>query len=275
MAGLVLTLLYVALLILRLEDLAPGLDAYSPMLVLGVFATVASLPNIQQARPFERRESKLLLLFFAVMIVSDLLGFWFGGAWLAVKSFVPCLFVYFLVVSNVTTPARMRALLMVCVGAGLIASVEAIAAYHTGYRADDLLFIQNLYGPQGFTGETINRIRFLGWLADPNDFGQFLLTCIPLTAMLALPKRRILNLLLLIPAAVFAYGVFLTRSRGALLGIGIVVLFAFRKRMGRIGSALIAVLGLAGLAAIGFTGGRGIRIGDGSDRLELWSDGIL
>jgi putative inorganic carbon (HCO3(-)) transporter len=274
MAGLVLTLLYVALLILRLEDLAPGLDAYSPMLVLGIFASVASLPNIQQARPFEWRESKLLLLFFAVMIVSDLMGLWLGGAWLALKLFSPCLFVYFLIVSNVTTPARMRALLLVCVGAGLIAAVEAIAAYHFGFRSDELLFVQNLYGQQGFAGDTVNRIQFLGWLNDPNDFGQFQLICIPLTAMLAVAGRRLANLLLLLPASVFAYGVFLTRSRGALIGIAIVVLFAFRKRIGRIGSAAAAVLGVVGLFAVGFTGGRGLTIGDGSDRLELWSDGF-
>ena len=87
MAGFVLTLLYLVLLFVRLEDLLPALAPYSPMLVLGGLSVIASVPSVQEAQPFKRREFQLLLLFVCVMLLSDFLGLWFGGGLEALRRF--------------------------------------------------------------------------------------------------------------------------------------------------------------------------------------------
>jgi putative inorganic carbon (HCO3(-)) transporter len=273
--GFLLTLIYIALMFLRVEDLFPALAPYSPMLALGSIAVVCSLPNVSATRPFARRETHVLLMFFCWMMLSDLLRGWPGGAILAAKLFVPCVFAFFLIATNVTSRAHLRVLLWVVLGCSMVLVGQSLAAYYTGYRADELILVDNIYGPQGFTGETVLRIQGTGWLGDPNDFAQFLLTAIPLAAMLLLKGRWIRNFFFAaVPAAILTYGVILTRSRGALVGIALVVLFALRNKVGRVGSAVISVLVVVGLLAAGVSGGRSVGFSAGSDRLDIWSDGF-
>src|SRR5437879_13606190 len=98
-----LTLIYVALIFLRVEDLFPVISPYSPMLVLGLIASAASSLNVIQTKPFLRRETQLLLGLLAYAIFSDAIGGWFGGSIDALRRFSPCIFAFFLIVTNVKT----------------------------------------------------------------------------------------------------------------------------------------------------------------------------
>jgi hypothetical protein len=69
-------------------------------------------------------------------------------------------------------------------------------------------------------------------------------------------------------------GIYLTHSRGALLGLAAILVFAFRKRIGLIPSAIGGVLMLGGMIAAGATGGRDVSAAAGEDRMEAWSVGL-
>jgi len=121
--------------------------------------------------------------------------------------------------------------------------------------------------------ETLTRIKAVGFLDDPNDLAQFLLAVMPLLWMWR--KNLIWNIFsVYLPSAYLMYGIYLARSRGAVASLAVVALLAIRRRLGNAGSAVVTSLLFFGLLSIGFTGGRGISVGSGSDRLQLWSDGL-
>jgi O-antigen ligase len=110
---------------------------------------------------------------------------------------------------------------------------------------------------------------------DPNDFAQFLVLLLPLLWLWWKKQGFFWNTLTIgLPSAYLIYGIYLTRSRGAAVGMCIVALLAFRRRLGTIASTILAGGMGFGFIALGFTGGRGISIGSGTDRLALWSDGL-
>ena len=78
----------------------------------------------------------------------------------------------------------------------------------------------------------------------------------------------------LAPAAVLLWAIYLTHSRGALIGLAVLVLMAGYKRFGKVPSlVLAAMLGVA-MMALDFTGGRAIDASAGVDRLSLWASGL-
>ena len=110
---------------------------------------------------------------------------------------------------------------------------------------------------------------------DPNDFAQILIVALPLLFIAWEPRRTVRNcLLVLVPAAALIWAIFLTHSRGALVGLAVVALFAVRGKLGTTGAAIVTGLLVLGLLAVDFTGGRQISAGEGADRLEAWATGL-
>lgn len=115
------------------------------------------------------------------------------------------------------------------------------------------------------------RIMGLGFINDPNDFGQLMVSLLPLLWLRWKPNAAIRNFLLtILPAAMLVWGIYLTRSRGTTVALIVVLFFAFKDRLGVVLSSVIGAVSLVALLALGLTGGRGIAEDDGS-RVGLWS----
>jgi putative inorganic carbon (hco3(-)) transporter len=120
------------------------------------------------------------------------------------------------------------------------------------------------------------RIRGLGFLNDPNDFAQFLLVVLPFVWLAWRNKSLIRNLVVVVaPTVAILWALVLTQSLGV-MGFGVLLLFALRRRLGLIGSLTGAVLVLAGIIAAG-----GLRRGDisvredsAAGRVEAWGNGV-
>jgi hypothetical protein len=80
--------------------------------------------------------------------------------------------------------------------------------------------------------------------------------------------------LVYVPLGLMLWAIFLTHSRGALMGLAVLVLLAIRKRIPTSASLVLVTLFVIGMLALNFSGGRGISIEDGGDRLEAWSNGM-
>ena len=94
---------------------------------------------------------------------------------------------------------------------------------------------------------------------------------------LAWERRRTARntLLVVLPAALLIYGVYLTRSRGGLLGVLAVALAAMIGRMGRTRAIVLTALLAVMLIGLNFTGGRGMTNDDSAQgRVDAWSEGL-
>lgn len=132
-----------------------------------------------------------------------------------------------------------------------------------------------LMAQQNETGEYLYRLRGLGLINDPNDFGQLLVCLIPLLFIFWHTKKILWNFgFVLLPVCVLLFGVYLTHSRGALLALSAVAVMAVRRRIGTLPALLIAGGVFAAAMALNFTGGRDISVNAGSDRTALWSSGL-
>jgi O-antigen ligase len=124
-------------------------------------------------------------------------------------------------------------------------------------------------------GESFYRLRGLGLINDPNDFGQLLVCAIPMMFIFWRPKRVLKNLVFVIlPVCVLLFGAYLTHSRGTLLALMAIAVVAARRRTGTLPALLIAGVLFVSAMALHFTGGRDISAQSGSDRTALWSSGL-
>ena len=124
-------------------------------------------------------------------------------------------------------------------------------------------------------GQLFYRLRGLGLINDPNDFGQLLVCVIPLLFFFWRPKKLFLNIaFVILPVCVLLFGVFLTHSRGALLALMAMAIVAARRRIGTVPALVLAGVLFAGAMALHFTGGRQISAESGSDRTALWGEGL-
>lgn len=128
------------------------------------------------------------------------------------------------------------------------------------------------------SGRYLWRIRSAGFLADPNDFSQTIVCFMPVLFAFYQTRRHIRNLLLLgPPSVILLYAIYLTHSRGSLLGLSALFFFHFKERLGALKTGLLlAAMAMAALA-FNFTGGRDYSANDESagGRIDAWSEGLV
>lgn len=267
--GFVLTLIYVVLTIIGPEQFGPAWASYHAFAYLAIITTLVSLPNILTYLR-SSIQTFLLLGFIVAIALSEVANGWLGGvieSWLV---FLPGAVVFFFTVANVYTIHRLKVLTLAAVAACLVVVVEALCGYYWGYRGDIFILKEYLYSADEVVGQII-RIRGVGFLNDPNDFAQILLVALPLIFIAWRRGRVVANsVIVLVPAALLLWAIYLTHSRGGLIALAVLVLMAFRKRP----STAIASVLILGIMALDFTGGRGISAAEGAGRLEAWAAGL-
>jgi O-antigen ligase len=122
-------------------------------------------------------------------------------------------------------------------------------------------------------------VRSVGFLRDPNDFAQTLVMMVPWLLMQVSATASRWRVLMSIGPFIglFGYVLYLTHSRGGLVGLGAMGLFALRKRIGNVKTGLLAALALAAYQLKGSMGGRAMSTKEQSanERIEAWSEGLI
>jgi hypothetical protein len=276
-----LYLLYLIASYLRPAELRPELADLRLMLWLGWGAFAAALIKV----PFGNRvnwrmpQIWLMLGLIACIMISQITNGWTGGAIAAFVSFGPSFLMFFLTILNVNSWPKMRIVAGLLVILTLIATVQSIAGFHFGYLGERLVIKQGV-GEESETGEYasyIYRIKHLGFLNDPNDLGQAIVFVLPFLAAAWQSHRLTRNVLvILVPLLILIYGVYLTHSRGALLGMALVLFLPFRGRINKTWTAALIVLVVIGVLALNVSGGREFSSKEQSaaERIDAWSQGI-
>jgi putative inorganic carbon (HCO3(-)) transporter len=276
--GLALVLTYIGLNLLSPADIFPGLAPFRPMLILAlisvpplVFARLSS-PEIGELRT----QLILVIMFFGYACASWLPHGGFGANLRTLAELSPNVIAYFMGVVFLRSPFRLQLLrtILVFVAVFVIANalLEIPYVHATG---DSAAYVM---AARGLDNSNEARIRGLGMLNDPNNFGQYLLMVLP---MLFVGKKEAgpgPRYLLAIPIAVlFMVGLYFTGSRGAAMG-GVVLLGLFlTRRFKAAGAVVTAALGallLLAINALNSISNRTISMSGGMDRLALWSDGM-
>ena len=271
--GFLLTLLYIVLAYLSPADLFPALAPYRIMVVVSFFGSLTALPRI----PIDRvriavPQTFLMVMLMGMMSFSRLVNGWYGGAVTSWYEFGPTAAVYFMVMIACHSMPRLRMLTTVWIVTSLYLIVQGIAAIYFGYRADLLVVTGH-----DQLGHLVERIRAVGWLGDPNDLAQQIVTIAPFVLLGWQKHHGIRNLILVIcPLALICFGVYLTGSRGGLMGLIALVFFLLRDRVKPVFAGIMSGMALFAMTAVSFGGGRALSLGEGSAaaRLIVWGDGL-
>ncbi|HLJ23535.1 MAG TPA: O-antigen ligase family protein [Candidatus Acidoferrales bacterium] len=273
--GFFLTIAYIVATLLSPEQFGPAAAGYHPLLLLGAITLAASLPGLfSGAPPVHSVQALLLGAFFLAITLSGIHRGWLGGIFLSWQEFLPSAAVFFFIVANAASLQRLKILTAALVCAAVVLAVEALCGYYRGYGGDLFVLQQNV--PSGDGGIAhLARVRGAGFLNDPNDFAQMLLIALPLLFLAWRERRAARNFfLVLAPAAALLWALYLTHSRGALIALAALALFALRPKIGTAASVMLIAALFASLLGLEFTVGRGISAADGAGRLEAWASGL-
>jgi putative inorganic carbon (hco3(-)) transporter len=254
-------------------ELFPTLAPYHIQMAILVPALVISAGALAMRQTGLPSPQYVLMfgLWFAV-VASLLSKFWLRSSFNAFIDFGIIVVIFFLILMNGSSHARLRLIGITFVACGLVMAVQGMISYYTGWNGDKLL---DVYIGQGLV--TIKRIRAYGFLGDANDFAQFLLVALAMLGLFWRKRNLAANLLVLgPPALVIVYGIYLTGSRGAIIGLVVVFFSTISGRLGMFKSMLLAGL-LFVLMVVGrFGGGREISLNESSaaGRVILWGEGI-
>jgi len=288
-----LYLAFVALAYLRpVEAFAPELGIYRPMMILGLVALAAAVvPVLDTGRTAARKlHFVLMLALLACISLSKIANGWAGGAAVALSDFSTSALLFVLTVLNVTSIPRLRVTLATIVLSTLIVSVAGITAYHYGFMADRLVLRQQV-GEEGdgqpadaadvpandISRQFLWRVRSLGFLSDPNDFAQVIVVALPMLGIWYRQRQFFRNIVLLcVPGATFLYTIFLTHSRGAVLGLVSLLFFGMRKTLGVVKTGILIGVLLVAIVVMNVGGGRGFSSQEESagERMLAWSEGL-
>jgi O-Antigen ligase len=288
--GFVLSILYFVTYYLTPPVLFGPLAVVRIELILAALVCLASLPALKKSLILKTPQSLASVGLFVAGFMSVLIGMhWAGGAIQAFSAITPCAIAYFLVCLHCNSKKKLQGivlvLLFVCLfviahgyidlhrvagNAALQPGVTESEAQNQWDKEHPYLFVMN-----NDAGESFYRLRGLGLINDPNDFGQLLVCAIPMMFIFWRPKRVLKNLVFVIlPVCALLFGAYLTHSRGTLLALMAVAVVGARRRTGTLPALLIAGVLFVSAMALHFTGGREISAQSGSDRTALWSSGL-
>lgn len=288
--------LYLLLLALTLahpiEAFLPGLAPYRPVMAFSLLVLVLAIADAFRHGELAARPRHFVLLgsFMAAIALSLVVAGWAGGAVSALAEFSAPALLFATTALVVTTTQRLRTTCGVIVLCMVCLSVAAICAYHYGFMVQDLVVREStgvedhlagipddLVPAEDTSGISLWRVHSWGFLSDPNDFSQAIVMSLPMLFGAWHRRRHLHNLVRIwLPCAVLVYAAYLTHSRGATLGLGVLVLFGMMRKVGTLkASVLVGVFAFAAVV-VGFTGGRDYSSGEESagGRIDAWSAGM-
>lgn len=197
-----------------------------------------------------------------------------GQAWETLnETFIKVVAIFIVMVNTLRTKARLKGLMWLSIGVGVMLSFQAIDLYRRGEFK--------------FEGYRIG-VDFGGMFGNPNDMAIHLVIFIPIAVALGIASKNALSkIVYFATAALMVAGTMVTQSRGAFLGLvataGILIWKLAKKQRVQV-FAVSAVVGIAAMLLA--PGNYGMRIlsifypeldqvGSSDQRMELFKQSIL
>jgi len=279
--GFALSILYFVTYYLTPPVIFGPLAAIRIELILALLLMILSIPRLMNSFVLKSPQSLAMIGLLFAASLSVLIGVhWASGAAQMFLEFIPNTLAYFFVCLHCNTRKRIQIFVAMLIFVCAFVIVRGSIDLHRVVRMEMALQADGsespyLMGMSNSTEETVYRLRGLGLINDPNDFGQLIVCVIPLVFIFWRTRKMLHNLVWVIaPVCLLLYGAFLTHSRGALLALMAMAVVAARRRIGLLPALLMAGALFAAAMSLHFTGGRDISAEAGADRTELWSESL-
>jgi O-antigen ligase len=240
--------------------------------IIKVFAIIAFCFVLMAQRPLKIYPQHWMLIALLPLIIIS--GFLNGSGMFGIdeseKLLTSAIIPLFLMSTCITTIKRQHIIMWVCL-------IAAMLMVHNGYVQ------QTAY--QGF-GWALNthsvgyidlgerRITYLGFFNDPNDLGMFLVMNIPFAIYFFNKGKALLKLTMITVLFALGYGIYLTGSRGSMLGagglIGVYVLVVNAGPKLFISGVILSPIAATVVASL-----QSSIDASANGRLEAWYAGIL
>ena len=228
-------LVYLLLVLIRPQDYPELVDSFTLPLQPMALLVAAGFWLLSPRKNFDAPQYAVLLLFFVVMMVSHVFNGYFGGAVVQLNKFAPVLLAFVVFANGLDSRARILKIMAMFALCAAIISIHGIEQVKLG---------------TGWTGIGLSqgtRIQYVGIFNDPNDLGMLFVACVPMAVFLG-SRGGMMGLRRLfwwIVAGILVYGIYLTDSRGTLLGLLLVMgLYVWQTRG-------VFVAGVLGTMAVG------------------------
>jgi O-antigen ligase len=171
---------------------------------------------VQRPLKFSPQHWMLLALIPLIIMSGFLNGSGMFGIEEAKMLFISAIIPLFLFSTCISSIKRQHVLMVVCLIAALL-MVHNGHVQQTAYEGYG--WALNTHSV-GYIEQGERRITYLGFFNDPNDLGMFLVMCIPFTIYFYNKGNFPLKLIMLMVLSALGYGIYLTGSRGSMLGAG-------------------------------------------------------
>jgi O-antigen ligase len=268
-----------AALFIRPGEIVPAMLGWEIYFYVILACLVAALPDILRYLTGQSLDTQpITLCVFGILlavIVTPVLAGDLGETWRLGFHFAKVLVYYLLFVSVVTTPTRLRILLMSILLFCGIVTLLAVLRYHDVIQLNTISALDDsVSGDHGAT-IAIKRLQGTGIFQDPNELCVLLSAMLPLCLYFVLASRNVfvkVGCVAVVP--LFGYAVYLTQSRGGFIAFvgGLAILSWIR--LGWRKTALLGAVGLP-LLLILFAGRQteiSTSTGTAQSRVELWRD---
>lgn len=258
--------IYSILVLVRPQDFFLPLLGLPIVMVTTILCLLAAL-TIQRPLHWLQQHTMVLMLLPIVSVSALLNGWGTKGLVESQDLLVSIVFPLFLFTTILSTGSRQRKIMVVSIFASIL-------MVHNGW-------VQfNSYDGFGWTGTQavggdLRRIVYVGIFEDPNDLGMLLVMNMSFLAYFYNRGGFVLKLICLNILAVFLYGVYMTGSRGTLLGTSALIGFYLLLKYGGT-RMVIAGIVLGPVVATLLSKFGGLSSGEASarGRLEAWYEGI-
>jgi O-antigen ligase len=231
-----LLLFFLLFLYSNIAVIYKGLESYRPAAAIAVAAIFMMVVEIGQSR---RRfqlmwpQGILLVTFLALAFVSSFDAMWARLAFERTSDVLKILLIYILIENTVTTEKRVRTVFLTMVCCGVIPAVGLIYYFSHG------IFIEGSRG------------AWRGLFGNPNEAAYGFLILLPLALTVALKSGWPMRIFIAVISAISLLAIFLTFSRGGMMGLlAVVGLIGWKQK-----SMVFRLLMVVGLIAALFVGG--------------------
>ncbi|WNO09052.1 O-antigen ligase family protein [Teredinibacter sp. KSP-S5-2] len=257
-------LFYLLFVLVRPQEFWPPLQGLPVVMVALLVAAISMMA--QKDRRFDAPQIKILFGLVLVIFLSAVWNRWLGGGITNAQKFLTTAVLPMIIVSNginSTTKQRIAMIFMV---------IAACIMVHQGMSQKAS---ENGFGWAGVQLSQGTRITYLGIINDPNDLGMYLVMTLPIAMYLYKSTKNIFKYAFLGAAMMITWGVYLTNSRGALLGTMSLLAFWGVLKFG-VKKSMIAAVPALPAALIVMSMFRAIDADEESaeGRLEAWYDGF-
>jgi len=231
--------LFTLVLYARPAEFYPSAVTNSLALIIGVITlTVFGVTQLSIEGRFTARPSEVnfALLFMLTGLASIPLAIDPAIAWGEfTNSFVRGILIFIVIVNVVRTPARLKVMLFLSVVTALVLSLQTMNDYRLG------LNVVEGYRAAG---------RGTGLFGNTNDLALYLVTMLPVSLAFFFGSKNALKKAIHAACVVMMlFGIVLSYSRGAFLGVVVVVVF-FALKIGRRSKFEVAALLIGGMVAM-------------------------